>query len=103
VRIEILQYRLMPGTRAVFASTIRHESEPLHRDVGISVLFHGPVAGDADGYVLVRCFSHAAAMEQQLAALYHSPAWRNGPRQRIVDAIAETHQLIVDVPEANDL
>jgi hypothetical protein len=75
---------------------MRDSSEPRHIEAGIAVVFHGALESDADGYLLVRRYTDAATMEDQLARFYATPGWREGPRQTLVDAIEDSHRLIVN-------
>lgn len=93
--IEILRYRLKPGTAGDFAKTMQSQSEVLQRRAGIEILAHGALEGDAQGYVLIRRFTDRETMDRELGEFYASANWRNGPRQTIVDAIASSDQLII--------
>lgn len=93
--VEILTYRLKPGTAGGFAEAMAKESELLHKDAGIDILFHGAISGDPLIYILARQYTNRTTMERQLSEFYGSKPWRDGPRQAIVDAIDTTDQMIV--------
>lgn len=99
---EVLRYRLKPGCEASFAKTMQDLSIPLHAEAGIFVVFHGAIEGDLLGYILVRRFLDPGTMEHQLNQFYASPAWRDGPRQSIVDAIDQSERTLVGSKERQD-
>lgn len=92
---ETLRYRLKPDGAHTFAHAMTSQSEALHAAAGIEIVFHGALDGDPLTYVLVRSFADAQTMAQQLQNFYASSAWRDGPRQTIVNAIEHAEQSIV--------
>lgn len=93
---EILRYRLRSGSQASFAAIMKDQSEPLHAEAGIAIVFHGATHGDPQGYVLVRKFDDVATMDSQLDQFYASAAWRDGPRQAIIDAIENSERIVAN-------
>ncbi|MEQ1494743.1 MAG: hypothetical protein ABL912_03145 [Novosphingobium sp.] len=93
--IELLRYQLKPGTVMAFANTMQQISAKLHADAGITILFHGAIESEPDGYLLARSFADLATMDRQLRQFYASSVWRNGPRQEIIDAIEHSERTIV--------
>lgn len=93
--VEILLYKLKPGTGGDFQAIMRDVSAPLHRRHGIDVVWHGPSMHDPDGYGLIRAFPDAAAMETTLAAFYASDDWRQGPRESVVSRIDVATKLVM--------
>jgi hypothetical protein len=63
------------------------ESLPLMRRAKIDVVAYGPSMDDADGYYLVRAFASVDDLRGCEEAFYASVAWRNGPRQAVLDCI----------------
>lgn len=93
--IEILLYRLKPGTGSEFFSIMQDVSVPLHLKNGIDVVWHGQSLHDADGYGLIRAFPDMASLETMQSAFYGSDAWRSGPREGIVARIETATKIIV--------
>ena len=96
--VEILLYKLKPGTGGDFQAIMRDVSAPLHRRHGIDVVWHGPSMHDPDGYGLIRAFPDVAAMEATLAAFYAGDDWRQGPREAIVSRIDVATKLVMPLP-----
>ncbi|CAI2462146.1 TPA: NIPSNAP family protein [Serratia fonticola] len=93
--VEILQYRLQAGSGKRFHHLMQHDSVPLHKAAGITVLEHGVSLHDPDAYYLMRRFDGMAEMEQVLQAFYRSQAWLEGPRTEIVALIEESHRVVL--------
>ncbi|MBC3252760.1 hypothetical protein BFS14_08870 [Serratia fonticola] len=93
--VEILQYRLQAGSGERFHHIMQHDSVPLHRAAGITVLEYGVSLHDPDAYYLLRQFDGMAEMEQVLQDFYRSQAWLEGPRTEIVDLIEESYRVVL--------
>lgn len=93
--IEIMLYTLKPGTGQEFFEIMRRESVPLHRRVGIDIVWHGQSMHSKDGYGLIRAFADMATLEAQLAKFYASEAWQTGPRAAIMERIETTTKIVV--------
>lgn len=93
--VEILQYRLQAGSGERFHHIMQHDSVPLHREAGITVLEYGISLHDPDAYYLLRRFEGMAEMEQVLHDFYLSPAWLTGPRTEIVALIEESNRVVL--------
>lgn len=103
--VEVRIYALRPGAWPSFQSGFR-AALPLLERAGIDTLDFGRGPGDPgepEGAYLIRTFADAAEREAQETAFYGSPAWRNGPRQTIldgietyVDAVLELHPRAVE-------
>lgn len=96
--IEIIVYRLKPGTGSLFHQVMLKESIPLHRSAGIEVVDSRPSATDPDSYCLIRAFESLAAVGDSQERFYASAAWREGPRQRIVDCIETSSKAVLEMP-----
>lgn len=93
--VEILQYRLQAGSGERFHHIMQHDSVPLHKAAGITVLEYGVSLHDPDAYYLMRRFDGMVEMEQVLQAFYRSQAWLEGPRTEIVALIEESHRVVL--------
>jgi len=93
--VEILQYRLQAGSGERFHHLMQHDSVPLHKASGITVLEYGVSLHDPDAYYLMRRFDGLAAMEQVLGDFYRSPGWLEGPRKEIIALIEESHRVVL--------
>ncbi|WP_411754314.1 NIPSNAP family protein [Serratia sp. (in: enterobacteria)] len=93
--VEILQYRLQAGSGECFHHIMQHDSVPLHKAAGITVLEYGVSLHHPDAYYLMRRFDGMAEMEQVLQDFYRSQAWLEGPRSEIVALIEESHRAVL--------
>lgn len=98
--VEIIVYRLKAGTGSVFHEIMLNESIPLHRGAGIRVIDSRQSVTDPDCYCLVRAFDSLTAVEDSQERFYASAAWREGPRQRIVDCIETASKAVLEMPES---
>lgn len=92
--VEFRAYNLVPGTRDEFHRLFVEEALPLLLEFGVEVVAYGPSLHDADSYFLVRVFADAADRERSENAFYGSAAWRDGPREAILERI-ESYTTIV--------
>ncbi len=98
--VEIRAYRLKPGVRSAFHALMEGRSLPLVRAWGMDVVAFGPCREDADGYVLIRAFDDVAHLRASQAAFYGSDAWRQGPRQAVLEAIASYASVVLELDDA---
>ncbi|OLP58622.1 NIPSNAP family containing protein [Xaviernesmea oryzae] len=98
--IEILSYRLKPGTGQDFFEIMSTVSVPLHQGQGIDVVWHGRSLDHEDGYGLIRAFADLDTLEAQQAVFYASEAWRAGPREAIIARIDTSAKLVLSVSHA---
>lgn len=89
--VEIRTYRLKAGSATEFHDAIVNRGLPLVRTAGMDVVAFGFSADDPNGYFLMRAFAGLEDRQATEDAFYSSDAWRQGPRQSIVDHI-ETYQ-----------
>jgi NIPSNAP len=87
--VEIRTYRLKPGTKAQFHQLVLTRSLPLLQRFGTDVVAYGPSCSDEDGYFLIRAYASATDLAQQQKVFYARPEWIEGPRQAILELIAE--------------
>ncbi|PIO97349.1 NIPSNAP family protein [Pleomorphomonas carboxyditropha] len=93
--IEILLYKLKPGTGGDFFEIMQNVSVPLHRRNGIDVIWNGQSMHDPDAYGLIRGFADMAALEEEQSRFYASEAWKTGPREAIIARIETATKIIV--------
>jgi hypothetical protein len=97
--IEIRSYELKPGTRDEYDRLFREEAAPLLRQFEIDVVAVGPSTGDPNGCFLIRAFDDLDDREQSEEAFYSSPAWREGPRQPVLDCIVTYTDAVLELPD----
>lgn len=98
--VELLAYTLCPGTGPNFHELMVNVSVPLQRSFGIDVAWCGPSLFDADSYLLIRSFADSPSMKSQLKAFYADTAWLDGPRSAVLDRIASSTQVVIQMTEA---
>lgn len=98
--LEIRTYRLLPGTRDEYDRLFREEALPLLRDFDIDVVGAGPSIDDANGYFLMRDFDDLADRERREDRFYASAAWRQGPREAVIEKIEVYTDAVLEVDEA---
>jgi hypothetical protein len=87
--VEIRTCRLKPGAKAPFHQLVLTQSVPMLQRFGTDVVSFGPSCAEEDGYFLIRAYASVDDLVQQQANFYGSAEWINGPRQGILDLIAE--------------
>lgn len=97
--LEIRSYELKPGTRDEYDRLFREEASPLLRQFEIDVVAVGPSRGDPSGYYLMRAFDDLDDRAQSEEAFYSSPAWREGPRQAVLDCIVTYADALLELPD----
>jgi hypothetical protein len=85
--VEIRSYRLVEGARGRFHQLVVNESIPLLREFEIDVVAYGPSLADDRAYYLIRAFASLADRARAEDVFYGSAAWRDGPRQAILELI----------------
>jgi hypothetical protein len=93
--IEILLYKLKPGSGAEFFEIMQNISIPLHKQHGIDVIWHGQSQHDPDGYGLIRGFADLATLDAVQSAFYASEAWQAGPRAAIIARIETATKIVI--------
>jgi NIPSNAP len=92
--VEIRSYRLKPGSGSKFHDLVVNHSMPLLREQGTEVVAFGQSVHDPDAYFLLRAYDSLDHRDLSQEAFYSSAAWKNGPRQSIIDLI-DAHWDIV--------
>jgi uncharacterized protein (TIGR02246 family) len=98
--LEVRSYNLKPGTREAFHALVEHEALPLLRRFGIDVVAYGPSLHDSDSYFLMRAFASPEARERAEDTFYGSAAWKGGPREAVLAAIASFTTVVIRVDAA---
>jgi hypothetical protein len=94
--VEIRSYKLKPGTGATFHDLVTLRSIPLLREqTDTEVVAFGPSVHDPDTYFLVRAYDNLEHLRSSQDAFYSSDAWRNGPRQAIIDLIESDWNVVL--------
>jgi hypothetical protein len=85
--VEIRSYILKPGSGPKFHDLVSNQSVPLLKEWGMEVVAFGQSLHDPDAYFLIRAYSDLDDLKQSQAAFYSTDAWRNGPREAIIELI----------------
>ncbi|WP_429038934.1 NIPSNAP family protein [Aeromonas media] len=97
--LEIRNYRLKAGSRAIFHALVAEQSLPLHREWGMDVVNHGPSLHDPDVYFLMRAYDDLEELNRSQAAFYATEAWRRGPREVIIELIESDANTVLWLPD----
>ena len=97
--VEIRTYELKPGTRDEYDRLFREEAGPLLRQFEIDVVAVGPSTGDPNGYFLMRSFDDLDDRARREEAFYSSAAWRDGPRQAVLECIVVYTDAVLELPD----
>ncbi len=79
--LEIRNYRLKAGSRAIFHALVAEQSLPLHREWGMDVVNHGLSLDDPDVYFLMRAYDDLEELNRSQGGIYAIEAWRRGPEK----------------------
>lgn len=98
--VEFLLYTLKPGTGSDFHRIMEEQSVPCHRDAGMDIVSFGNSMDDNDAYYLIRAYDDLAHLKTSQEHFYSSPAWREGPRQAIIDKISVSVKTVMVLSES---
>lgn len=93
--LEVRLFKLHPGTRAEFDRISRDGTIPMMRRFGITVLSHGPMLNDEDGYLLVRAFQSEEQRVALARSFYASQEWEANYERPVTAMIADYHTAVV--------
>jgi len=93
--VEIRSYKLQPGSGAAFHHLVVTQSMPLLREYGTEVVAFGPSVHNADAYILIRAYDDLDHRLSSQETFYSSEAWRNGPRQAIIELIESDWDIVM--------
>ncbi|WP_395646214.1 hypothetical protein [Terricaulis sp.] len=95
--LEIRAYKLNPGAGPRFAQIFRERAEPMVRAYGMDIVAFGQSSHDADAWYLIRAFDDAAHLNRSEDEFYGSDAWRNGPREAVLDCIESYQDTVLEL------
>jgi NIPSNAP len=95
--IEIRTYRLKPGVSVQFEAAMQN-ALPMVR-AAMDVVAFGRTDHEGQSYFLIRVFASEADLKLKQDAFYSSLAWRNGPREALVQCIDTYLNTIVQMSE----
>jgi hypothetical protein len=95
--IEIRTYRLKPEASSQFELAMKR-ALPMVR-ASMNVVAFGRTDHEGESYFLIRAFSSEADLKLKQEAFYSSLAWRNGPREPLVECIDTYVNTIVQMSE----
>jgi hypothetical protein len=93
--VEIRSYKLKPGSGSKFHDLVVTQSMPLLREHGTEVVAFGQSVHDPDAYFLVRAYDGLDHRRSSQEAFYSSVAWKNGPRQSIIELIEADWDIVL--------
>lgn len=96
--IEVRTYRLKPGTAERFVAAVRL-ALPLVRASGMDVVAFGRSDHEEESFFLIRAFDSREQLVAQQDAFYGSAAWREGPRQALVDCLDTYLNTLLWLPD----
>ncbi|HEY1574702.1 MAG TPA: hypothetical protein VGG05_25450 [Pseudonocardiaceae bacterium] len=73
--LEIRLFTLRSGTREEFDRISRDGTIPLMRELGITVIAHGPSRNKENGYFLMRAFPSETERVERSRAVYATAEW----------------------------
>jgi hypothetical protein len=86
--IEIRSYKLKPGCAERFVAAFQ-AALPLVRGSGMDVVAFGRSDHEHESFYLIRAYASRKQLVEQQDSFYSSTAWREGPRQSLVDCLDE--------------
>lgn len=86
--VEIRTYRLKPGHGPRF-ETAMAQTLPMLRASGMDVVAFVSSDHEHESYCLIRAYADRAQLNAQQDAFYSSDAWRQGPRQSLIDCLQD--------------
>jgi hypothetical protein len=95
--IEIRSYRLKPRASAQFESAMQN-ALPMVR-AAMDVVAFGRTDHEGQTYFLIRAYSSKADLKLKQGVFYNSLAWRDGPREPLVQCIDTYLNTIVEMSE----
>lgn len=86
--VEIRTYKLKPGHAGRFVAAMA-DALPMVRASGMDVVAFGRSDHEHESFCLIRAYADRAQLVAQQDAFYGSAAWRQGPRQALVDCLED--------------
>lgn len=98
--VEIRTYKLKPGAAERFVTAFG-EALPMVRASGMDVVAFGRSDHEHESFCLIRAYADRKQLVEQQDAFYSSDAWRNGPRQPLVDCLEDYLNTLLWMSEAS--
>lgn len=98
--VEIRTYKLKPGFAEQFVAAF-DKALPLVRASGMDVVSFGRSDHEHESFYLIRSYADRKQLIEQQDAFYSSEAWRNGPRQPLVDCLEDYLNTLLWMSEAS--
>ncbi|MBZ7513091.1 NIPSNAP family protein [Klebsiella grimontii] len=98
--VEFLLYTLKPGSGNDFHRIMKEQSAPCHRAAGMDIVAFGNSVEDNDAYYLIRAYDDLTHLNTSQERFYRSPAWREGPRQAIIDKISVSVKTVMELGDS---
>ena len=92
--VEFLLYTLKPGSGNDFHRLMKEQSAPCHRAAGMDIVAFG------NAYYLIRAYDDLTHLNTSQERFYRSPAWREGPRQAIIDKISVSVKTVMELSDS---
>lgn len=86
--VEVRTYRLKPGHSERFVAAMA-DALPMVRASGMDVVAFVRSEHEHESYCLIRAYADREQLVAQQDAFYGSDAWRQGPRQALVDCLQD--------------
>ncbi|QQP99108.1 NIPSNAP family protein [Lysobacter enzymogenes] len=86
--VEIRTYRLKPGHGPRFEAAMA-QTLPMLRASGMDVVAFVSSDHEHESYCLIRAYADRTQLNAQQDAFYSSDAWRQGPRQSLIDCLED--------------
>jgi hypothetical protein len=97
--VEVRTYRLKPGCAERFVGAVG-QALALLRASGMDVVAFGRSDHEEETFFLARAYTGREQLEAQQEAFYGSAAWREGPRQALVDCLDTYLNTLLWLPPA---
>ncbi|HEU6454062.1 MAG TPA: NIPSNAP family protein [Roseateles sp.] len=95
--IEVRTYKLKSGCAERFVAAVQGVL-PMVRASGMDVVAFGRSDHEHESFYLIRAFDSREQLVAQQDAFYGSAAWREGPRQALVDCLDDYLNTLLWLP-----
>ncbi|BAV98107.1 antibiotic biosynthesis monooxygenase [Lysobacter enzymogenes] len=86
--VEVRTYKLKPGHSERFVAAMA-DALPMVRASGMDVVAFVRSEHEHESYCLIRAYADREQLIAQQDAFYGSDAWRQGPRQALIDCLQD--------------
>ena len=98
VTVDFRSYSLKPGRAQEFDRLMRTQAVPMLHRWGFDVVAQGLSADGDDRAYLVRAYRDLTHREVSEDIFYGSTEWLDGPREAILDCIADYASVVMELP-----